>query len=50
MRCKWHSNPNLGRNGVKKICAVRLVGASLLKFLEGFCYRTERQAFEGSLA
>ena len=28
----------LGRNGVKEICVVRLVGASLLKFLEGLVF------------
>ena len=40
-RCKWHSNPNFrGEMEWKRFvwCASRLVGASLLKFLEGFVF------------
>ena len=47
----------LGWNGVKEICVVRLVGASLLKYLEGFAFWlgvnhhcTGCQVCEGTLA
>ena len=43
----------LGRNGVKKICVVcvpRLVGASLLKFLEGFVFVSGMNALNVKLA
>ena len=51
-RCKWHSNPNFwGEMEWRRFvwCASRLVGANLLKFLEGFVFVSGMNALDVKL-